>query len=258
MVKGSLMVTKVEKKNFENYLAEAKSWETDKLQALEKSKRTAWIITICSGVLAFLSVMAVAMLTPLKTAVPYVIRVNDVTGSVDVVNALVDGKTTYDETMNKYHVQWYVRWREGYSKHFVSDYYKNVGLTSSPTEQDKYSQGISPQNPESPLNVLGDKGTINITIKSTSFIKSNVALVRYTKEIRNGGPISLTHWAATVVFKYSGTPMSEQDRAINPLGFQVIEYRNDPDQEVSEKPSLPRASLTPMATPALHAVPSIQ
>lgn len=252
------MATKVEKKNFENYLAEAKSWETDKLQALEKSKRTAWIMTICFGVLAFLSVLAVAMLTPLKTAVPYVIRVNDVTGSVDVVNALVDGKTTYDETMNKYHIQWYVRWRESYSKHFVGDYYKNVGLTSSPTEQGRYAQGISPQNPNSPLNVLGDKGAINITIKSTSFIKSNVALVRYTKEVSNGGAANLTHWAATVVFQYSGTPMSEQDRAINPLGFQVIEYRNDPDQEVSEKSSLPRASLPSMATPVLNAVPSIQ
>lgn len=258
VAEGKCMATKVEKKNFENYLAEAKSWETDKLQALEQSKRTAWVITICFGVLAFLSVLAVAMLTPLKTAVPYVIRVNDVTGSVDVVNALVDGKTTYDETMNKYHIQWYVRWREGYSKHFVGDYYKNVGLTSSPLEQAKYAQAISPQNSESPLNVLGDKGVVNITIKSTSFIKSNVALVRYTKEVSNGGPVSLTHWAATVVFQYSGTPMSEQDRAINPLGFQVVEYRNDPDQEVSEKPPLSRVPLPQAAAPALNAVPTIQ
>lgn len=57
MVKGSCMVTKVEKKNFDNYLAEAKSWETDKVRGLEKSKQVAWILTTFFGVLAMLSVI---------------------------------------------------------------------------------------------------------------------------------------------------------------------------------------------------------
>jgi len=260
VVKGSCMVTKVEKKNFDNYLAEAKSWETDKVRGLEKSKQVAWILTTFFGVLAMLSVIALAMLTPFKTSVPYVIRVDNVTGGVDVVNALVDGKTNYDEAMNKYHVQWYVRWREGYSKHLISDYYKNIGLSSAPIEQSKYAQLISRNNQNSPLNVLGDKGTASITIKSTSFIKDNVALVRYTKEISNGGVAELSHWAATIVFQYSGTPMSEQDRAINPLGFQVVEYRNDPDQEITER-SLPSRATLPQDSampPTTLAVPSIQ
>ncbi|PKO47053.1 MAG: virB8 family protein [Betaproteobacteria bacterium HGW-Betaproteobacteria-22] len=251
------MATKVEKAHFESYLAEAKSWESDKVHALQKSARTAWIVTIFFGVLAVLSVVALAMLTPFKTAVPYVIRVDNATGSVDIVNALVDGKTTYDEVMNKYHIQWYVRWREGYSKPIVSDYYKNVGLTSVPAEQAKYVEIMRPSNPNSPLNVLGEKGVINIAIKSTSFIKQNVALVRYTKEVVNGSSRNLSHWAATIVFKYSGTPMAESDRAINPLGFQVLEYRNDPDQEVSGLTSTRTVSPQPSNT-AAQTVPSIQ
>lgn len=240
------MATKVEKKDFANYLTEAKSWETDKVQSLEKSKRLAWIIAASSGALAFLAVIALVLLTPLKTAVPYVIRVNNVTGGVDVVNALVDGKTNYDEAMNKYHVQWYVRWREGYSRSLISEYYKNVGLMSAREEQSRYSQLIAPKNPISPLNVYGDDKTATITIKSTSFIKPNVALVRYIKDVADGSSHAITHWAATVVFQYSGTPMSEQDRAVNPLGFQVLEYRIDPDQEISEK----EMSLNTLAPPS--------
>lgn len=251
------MATKVEKQHFENYLSEAKSWENHKTLSLQKSVRTAWIVTTFFGFLAILSVIALAMLTPFKTAVPYVIRVDNATGSVDVVNALVDGKTTYDEVMNKYHIQWYVRWREGYSKHYISDYYKNIGLTSVPAEQAKYVEAVRPSNPNSPLNVLGEKGLVNITIKSTSFIKPDVALVRYTKETINGSSRTLSHWAATIVFKYAGTPMSEQDRAVNPLGFQVIEYRNDPDQEVSVQ--TPSRQIVPRSVDSqLQTIPPIK
>jgi type IV secretion system protein VirB8 len=240
------MATKVDKKNFANYLAEAKSWETDKVRGLEKSKRMAWIIASCAGAFAFLSVFALAMLSPLKTAVPYVIRVDNATGAVDVVSALKDGKLTYDEAMNKYHVQWYVRWREGYSKNLIGDYYKNVGIMSSQGEQAKYSQLITMKNPNSPLNIYGNKGNATVTIKSTSFIKDNIASVRYIKEVKdqNGAVAGTTHWVATIVFQYAGTPMAEQDRAVNPLGFQVVEYRNDPDQEITEN-SLPSSVVRP-------------
>jgi type IV secretion system protein VirB8 len=51
-----------------------------------------------------------------------------------------------------------------------------------------------------------------------------------------------SHWAATITFKYSNAPMKENDRAINPLGFQVTEYRNDPDAFTTETTSTPPAS----------------
>lgn len=37
------------------------------------------------------------------------------------------------------------------------------------------------------------------------------------------------HWTATITFKYSDAPIKEKDRAVNPLGFQVVAYRDDPD-----------------------------
>jgi len=257
------MASKVDKENFSRYLAEARSWETDKLRSLEKSRKLAWIVAASAGVITFLSVIALAMLSPLKTSVPYVVRVDNATGAVDIVSALTNAKTNYDEVMNKYNVQWYVRWREGYSKSLISEYYANVGIMSTPQEQSKYSQLIARSNPNSPLNVYGDSGNATITIKSTSFLKENIALVRYTKEVKDTMNNGLTHWAATIVFQYAGTPMSEHDRAINPLGFQVVEYRNDPDQEISENlmPSnIDRQFNVPaaVALPAVPAVPPIQ
>lgn len=242
------MNKKVEKQDFEKYLQEARTWETDKVREIEKSKKIAWRVATVSGAIAFAAVMAVAAMMPLKTVEPYVIRVDNSTGIVDVVEALTDGKTNYDEAMNKYFTQWYVRYREGYSKELAEDYYYNVGIMSSSLEQQKYYQFFNPKNPLSPLNVYGPYAKVKIRIKSTSFINPTVALVRYTKEIERGldKPV-VTHWAATVTFKYVKAPMAEKDRAINPLGFQVLEYRNDPDALAPE--AAPAAAPISAATP---------
>lgn len=228
----------VEEKDFHNYLMEARSWETDKLIEIERSRKTAWRIAGTSGAVAFVSVLAVAALVPLKVVEPFVIRVDNATGIVDVVEALGDGKTNYDEAINKYFTQWYVRYREGYSKELAEEYYINVGVLSGGLEQQKYASWFDPRNPMSPINVYGPYGKVQVRIKSTSFIRPEVALVRYTKQVERGTDTpEMTHWAATVVFKYSGAPMAESDRAINPLGFQVTEYRNDPDVLPKDAPS---------------------
>jgi type IV secretion system protein VirB8 len=245
-------MNKVQKQDFEKYLKETRTWETDRVLEIDKSKRIAWRIATASLVIAGLSVAAVFSLTPLKQVEPYVIRVDNTTGIVDVVQALKDGKTNYDEAVNKYFNQWYVRFREGYSKELAEDYYYNVGIMSSSLEQQKYYQAFNPKNPQSPLNLYGPYAKVKIRIMGTSFINPNVALVRYTKEIERGlDKPQVTHWAATVTFRYTKAPMSEKDRAINPLGFQVTEYRNDPDSLIpgaASAPALTAQDATPPPT----------
>jgi type IV secretion system protein VirB8 len=221
----------VEKKDFENYLQEARSWETDRLIAAEKSKKLAWCIAIFASGLAMISVIAVAGLTPLKTTEIKVLQVDNVTGIVDVVTEIPNSKTNYSEAVNKYFAKLYVRYREGYTHALAAEYYSNVGLMSSSAEQRRFGDFFTPKNPQSPLNVYGTNARVKVSIKSVSFIKEDVALVRYMKEIERSASErpTVTHWAATLIFRYSGSPMKEKDREVNPLGFQVLEFRNDPD-----------------------------
>jgi type IV secretion system protein VirB8 len=240
------MSNKVEKKNFDKYLSEAKSWETDRLIASEKSKKLAWIIASFAGILSLASILAVVGLTPLKKTELKIIRVDNSTGIVDVVTEIPNAKTNYSEAINKYFSQLYIRYREGYSRELAEEYYYDVGLLSTSAEQRRYGDYFSPKNPQSPLVVYGSTARIKIRVKSVSFIKDNVALVRYVKEIERGASErpAVSHWAATLVFKYSGAPMTEKDRAINPLGFQVSEYRNDPDSSTDDTIAAPIAQTT--------------
>ncbi|SDA85423.1 type IV secretion system protein VirB8 [Pseudomonas sp. NFPP33] len=228
---------KVSKKELEAYLAEARSWETHRVLENERSKRLAWRVAGAACLVAAISVTGISVMGPLKKVEPYVIRVDNTTGIVDVVTALKDQKTNYDEVMNKFFVQRYVRYRESYSHALASDNYTNVGLMSGSAEQQRYYAYFNPKNPESPLNVYQTYATVKITIKSTSFIKPDVALVRYIKEVERGGDKSISNWAATVTFTYTKASSKEKDREVNPLGFRVEEYRNDPEGESYEVPA---------------------
>lgn len=249
----------VEAADFARYLDEARTWETDKVQERNKQLRTAyWFGGVASAVAVMASTAAVVMAFAwMNPAPPPVIRVDNSTGIVDVVETIRDGKTNYDEAINKYFTQWYVRYREGYAKELAEDYYKNVGIMSVGLEQQKYYEFFNPKNPMSPLNVYGPYAKVKIGIKGTSFIKPNVALVRYTKQIERGlDKPQISHWAATITFKYSGAPMRESDRADNPLGFQVEAYRNDPDALAPDATA--PAPAAPQPDPATIRVPAVQ
>ena len=240
------MVQKARKEeSVEQYLKETNYWNIDKVQSLRSSNKVAWSLAVFGLGLATVCAWSVGQLAPLKTVEPYVIRVNETSGTVDIVTGITNGKTTYEEALNKYFIGKYIRYREGYSRTFAEEYYYNTGLMSGKEETIRYLAWFNPKNPMSPLNIYTTEDKVNIKIQSTSFIgeKRDIALVRYIKEVESGNSLKpvITHWAATLKFQYSAAPTKERDREITPLGFQVTEYRNDPDsagQNSNDTPSI--------------------
>lgn len=220
-------LSKLEKKYFE----EAQTWETDRLKDALSSRRTAWIVASAACVLACLSVCAVVGLTPLKRVEPYVVRVDNASGGVDIISTLKDNKETYTEAVTKHFLLRYVISRESYSRQAASSNYESVGLMSTGTVSKKYFDWFNPKNPESPLNTFGKSTTVELKIKSIAFIGPTIANVRYTRLVYRAGGAEpeQSQWVATVGYKYSASSMRERDRLVNPLGFQVTEYRTDPD-----------------------------
>lgn len=240
------------KNEIDRYTEEVRSWETDKVLEAAASKRLAWMVTGVSLATSFLAVGAVIGLTPLKSVEPYVIRVDNSTGVVDVQRALQGGDTNYNEAVNKYFSQIYVRNREGYNRELSAENYYSVGLMSNTVEQERYFNFFNPKNPQSPLVVFNKYAKVGISVKTTTFIKPNVALVRYVREIiRGSDKPEISHWAATITFRYIGAPMTDKDRAINPLGFQVTDYRTDPESLTAVERSNYLPTQPSLAVPAM-------
>lgn len=220
----------VEAGELQAYFARARLWEQDQLAAAHRSRRTAWGVAAGACLLATVSVGAVAALSPLKSVEPFVVRVDNASGIVDVVSGLQQGPATYDDAVTKYFLAQYVRAREGYTFTEAPTHFQTVSLLSSQPEQARFSAVYRGANAENPQVAFGQSGVAEVRIKAISLLGPRLASVRYQRETRRGDEVRISHWIATLEFGFeSAATMSTSDRLINPLGFLVSEYRADPE-----------------------------
>lgn len=160
----------------------------------------------------------------------------------EVVSVLKEQDIDAREALNKFWLSQYMRYRERYLWDTRNSDRYMVGLMSSPSVQQQYAEYTDPRkNPNAPVAVYGENSEVKIKIKSISMINEGekmedetryTTMVRYTKRVERSGERSpLSHWAATIVFTYRSSPMKVDDRLKNPLGFQVLSYRNDQESE---------------------------
>lgn len=212
-----------------DYFERARRFDQDRVIAAHRSRRVAWAVAGVASAIALASVVAVAGLTPLKTVEPFVVRVDNSTGIVDVVSGLKSGPLEYDEAVRKWFSARYVRAREGFAASEAEESFRTVMLMSAPSEQTRFAAWFSGRNPESPQNIYGDRATVRIKVKTIALIGSNVIQVRYLRTMTRGDEVQQTHWIATLTYSFVNAPMSEQDRLVNPLGFLVSDFRADPE-----------------------------
>lgn len=215
--------------NLKSYFEKARRFDQDRMIQVERSNRVAWSIAIAAGIVAGISILAVASLAPLKTVEPFVVRVDNSTGIVDVVSALSATAGTYDEAVTKYFAAKYVRGREGYVWSEAQENFRTIALLSTQAEQARFAATYRGSNPQSPQNVYGRSATVRINIVSIALINQNVVSVRYMRSVTRGEEVRTAHFVATLTYSYANAPMSSTDRLVNPLGFAVSEYRADPE-----------------------------
>ena len=223
-------MTGVPANDLKAYFDDARRWDQDRLKTAERSKRVAWTVAVLASGVAIATSAAVAALAPLKSVEPYVVRVNQTTGSVDVMTGLTGERgVTYNEAVSKSFLAQYVRAREGYLPPAAQENFQFVTILSTPDEQQRWADLYRATNPQSPQILVGPDGSATVTIRNITFINDKVANVRFSKTVRLGQEVKVTDWIATLTFAYTKAPMLESDRIRNPLGFQVDSYRADPE-----------------------------
>lgn len=226
---------KVKAEDADNYFAQASNWDVDQVLRSKQSEKRAWRVASTAMFICLLSAGANFMLFPLKQVEYRIVRVDEGNGLVDVQRTtLVDAKITHKEATDNYWLKLYVRTREGFLYAEAENIYRTVGLLSSAQEQKKWHADFNSNNPESPLNKYGTRARAKIKIRSTTYIGKNLANVRFTRtEEFAGTEPKTTFWIATIPFRYVNPPLSDEDREINPLGFQVTDgYRVDAEAGV--------------------------
>ncbi len=216
-------------KDLQDYFDDARSWDADRAAKATSERRVAYIIATIAGIIAFLAIL-LYLFFPLRNVEPYVIRIDQRLGNVDVVNVSDDvGQITSDEAVTKYFLTSYVRSRESWVFDAKEELFREAALLSSRKEQDDMLRERGPNNPESPINLYKSGETVGIRIRNIALIDRRVAQVRYTRLLKTTLGTQATDWVATINFYYSEKPTTERARLYNPLGFQVVSYRKDPE-----------------------------
>ncbi|MET1112640.1 MAG: VirB8/TrbF family protein [Allosphingosinicella sp.] len=211
------------------YYKDAATWNRDRLDALNKSQRTAWWVAIGAGTIAILEAGALILLTPLKTVEPYTLLVDRTTGYVQALKPLDADKIAPDAALTQSFLVQYVIARESFDIDTVTANYNKVASWSAEQARSGYLSAVQVSNPQSPLVVYPRTTVIETRVKSVSPLGRNVALVRFDTIRRDaGGQVQAPQsWVSVIRYRFSGEPMKLEERFANPLGFRVLRYRRD-------------------------------
>lgn len=216
------------------YYVEGATWEHDLARRNRNSRALAWIVAAVMTIVAIAAISTVALLVPLKTYEPYMVVVDKTTGFVEVKRPMAEGSLSQDEAVTMFNVVRYIKAREAYDPRALRDNFDLAQLLSAGDAAREFTEIYSPANPQNPVKIFGTNTEVAVTIKSVTFPNNRTALVRFSTEQKSATNVITRNWVSLVRFRYTSTPMRNQQRFENPLGFQTLEYRRD--QETAPAP----------------------
>lgn len=217
------------------YYAESTSWDADRVATVKRNARIAWWVAGAAAVCAVTVSVALMLLMPLKRVEPFVIRVDNSTGLVDVVPVYV-GRAPLPEVVTRYFLDHYVTTCERFNFPTAESDYEECGAFHSAQRNQAWYAAWNKTNPNSPLNLYRDGTTIRAQVTSVSFFTradgvTDLAQVRYFKAKRHAGSAeeARTYWIASIRYTYVSPSTDPKVRRWNPLGFKIVDFVPEPE-----------------------------
>jgi len=227
--------------NIDSAIAHAVSYEVSIGDLARKSERRAWIVAFASLLMSLALAGGYYYVLPLKEKVPYVVMADPFSGTASVA-ALRDDPFYRDmvagETLARANVANYVTARESFDREMLKlRDWTQVNVMSGSSQRAAFAELHSDTNPASPSKLVASNQVVRVRITNVVPIRDRGgivgATVRFQRNLfdRASGKTSFVdNRIATMSFRYSANlDLSESLRWLNPLGFQVTDYRSDLD-----------------------------
>lgn len=211
------------------YFGLAETWDQELYGKLKRDRNIALGVAAFAAILAALSMIAVMMLTPLKSVEPYMILVDKTTGHSEAVRKLVYSETsplTEKESFVLAEINKYILTRHTYDPFDSPRRRLTMQMTTNKTEVKRYFREAEQ-----------DKENFSSSTRRFVNIKSVVpnlsqksAQVRFSTTLETpSGTGTTEHWIATLKYTFVDLNLQMKYRHLNPLGFIVTSYRVDPE-----------------------------
>jgi type IV secretion system protein VirB8 len=219
----------------QEYFREAESWDADRAAQFRRSARVAWRVAAAGWSCAVAAAASIIVLMPLKRVEPFVVRVDNSTGIVDVVPVYTGG-ARLDEAVTRYFLTHYLTVCERFNFSTAESDYEECGAFHSAQRNQSWYALWTASNPASPLNIHKDGSTVHVQVNAVSFFTrangvADLAQVRYVKGLQqsSGAEEKYSHWVATIEYAYAAPAKDPKTRRWNPLGFKIIDFKSEPE-----------------------------
>lgn len=212
------------------------NWYEDRFQTTIVQRNLLFLAVILLLLIIFASVFTILEVSSSRTVKPFVVEIEDKSGIPNVIRPYIPAQFTnqyaYDEAIRRYFLLKYLRAREEYNYHtFNRDYFTVVRSMSDKEIYSQFRTDLYSSGSGSPLT-YADRGKISITIRSIKHLppssgKGYLVQVAFVRNITSPGKTYSENKIATIGYDYRDLSMNDEEREINPLGFQVISYRVD-------------------------------
>ena len=269
--------------NIENTLSQSINFEVTVADLARRSERRAWFVAFSAIIMSLILAGGYYYMLPLKEKVPYLVMADAYTGTstfARLTNDINYQSVTASEAINKSNVAHFVLARESYDYSRIGDGdWKTVHVMATNNVTAEYRSVHDNNKPDSLFKVYGYAKSIRTKILSITLLGNSKAGVTDAKGMPvKGAPTSASVRIQRVLFEkatgqiqlldskiitmeFSYNPnlkMTDEDRVLNPLGFQVTSYRADNDFSEAPPAEYQRATApvtAPAAQPAETLVP---
>jgi type IV secretion system protein VirB8 len=231
------------------YYAGGRTWEETIAQRNRRSRGLAWTVATIASVIALGSIGALVLALPLKSYEPYLVEVDRNTGFLEVKRALQPGQLSENEAVTMSNIVRYIRARETYDPRSLKDDFNLAQILSTGTASTDLVNLYTANNKDNPVRKFGTRGSVAVNIKAISFPNNRTALVRFATLEQTSTRTTERAWQALVRFRYTSSPVSNELRFENPLGFQVTEYRRDQETVRATTNTIAAPEVIEPATP---------
>ena len=226
--------TKTNSSNFDSNKEESvaatkvRNWYEERYDNIVVQRNLLFILLLILLCLSVVSIGVVAYVINIKRFDPFVIQIDDTTGMAKIVNPISSNVLSGNDALAQYFIRKYITSRETYNPvDFGKEAQKTVRLLSTNSIYWEY-RGYLKNEEVNPSIKYGQKNTTFMLVKSWSKLDKKKFLLRFSIN-ETAGARAVFNKIAVVEFDYIPMELTEKDKDVNPIGFQVKGYRVDDD-----------------------------
>ena len=209
-------------------IKQLKNWYEERHDNITVQRNLLFLLLLVLLCLSIVSIGVVAYVINTKRFDPFVIQIDDTTGIAKVVNPLTSTVLSGNEALAQYFIKKYIIARETYNPvDFSTEAKRVVRLLSANSIYWDY-RGYLKNEAVDPTIKYGQKNTTYLVVKSWSKLADQKYIMRFSIN-ETAGAMKVFNKIAVVEFQYLPMELTENDKDVNPVGFQVTGYRMDDD-----------------------------